>query len=137
MSQKAVQGGIQLPDVTGSGTMAQLLAGNVGRRVEAEFWVGSNAVEKKSGVLAAASDQYIVLYDPETGGDVVCEFYSLRFMHFLPDNAVHSPAQERENAGESPETDAEITQSVRPVSAPARVSQAAFNYARRKCQKLE
>ena len=135
MSEAPQRGQITLPNpTTGEGTMRNLLAENLGREVVAEFLVGMDTTERKSGILYAVSDEYIVLYDDVNLVDIVCDRYSLRFISFyLPgarpglNEPVPLPSAQTKQAPASAVLAARARQP----------TQAAFHYARSRTQKLE
>ena len=55
----------------------------IGRSVRAQFLVGENLLQDRTGVLTEVGASYLVLRTPETGVLVVCDVYSLRFMDVL------------------------------------------------------
>ena len=130
MSEISLEGSVQLPQGENSGSMIRLLQANLGRQVAAEFWVGSYEIIVKCGILTAVSENYLILYDTESQTDIVCDFYSLRFVTFCTAGA-------RTDAGETlPEASAPVeTQAVSAATRPH--AQAALNYTRRKSRKLE
>ncbi|MEG0742621.1 MAG: hypothetical protein RSC91_11445 [Clostridia bacterium] len=138
MSEAPQRGRITLPNTTTSeGTMRNLLAENLGREVLAEFLVGMDTIERKSGILYAVSDEYIVLYDDVNLVDIVCDRYSLRFISFYLPGA-------RPGLNEPMPIPSADAKSSRPIPASAvlaararQPTQAAFHYARSKAQKLE
>lgn len=137
MSETQTTDRIELPTGENSGSMIRLLESNIGRWVTAEFFVGSNSLISKSGILMAVSENYLVLYDDATGTEIACDFYSLRFVTFYPlSERPGAASQAQESQTEGTTTDAQgIRQNVSaPVCTP---TQAAFNYARRKSRRLE
>lgn len=138
MSETSLEGGVQLPQGENSGSMIRLLQANLGRQVAAEFWVGTYEIIVKRGILTAVSENYLILYDDENQTDIVCDFYSLRFVTFCAAGA-------RTDAGESGGTAETASADTSASSAGAQAAsamlrphaQAALNYTRRKSRKLE
>ncbi len=54
-----------------------------GRSVRAQFLVGENLLQDRTGILIEVGASYLVLRTPETGVLVVCDIYSLRFLDVL------------------------------------------------------
>lgn len=134
MSQTQPGSIFQIPSDESSGTMVGILQANAGQRVTAEFVIGTEDTTARSGILASASPEYLVLQDPETGNSTVCDIRTLQFVRFLSAQT-DTDASADKNAAQP---NAAIG-SVQPVSQGYRSSQsqAAFNYARRKSQRLE
>lgn len=139
MSETQTIGRIALPDGENSDSMIRLLEGNIGRRVMAEFFVGTDTLILKSGILSAVSENYLVLYDDEAGTDIACDFYSLRFVTFYPlrersDEADQAPEEQTEQTPLNAQTIRGVQNVSTPMCTP---TQAAFNYAKRKSRRLE
>lgn len=140
--QQAQTQGIQLPQEQAQATMVQLLMENIGRSVVAEFMTGLNEMVCKRGEIRAASENYLILTDAATGVEIACDMYSLRFVAFCPTDAAQNETTTQEATPEAqaqPETEAPTQPGgVEAVFATARpLTQAAFNYARRKTRRIE
>ena len=137
MSETGLGGNVQLPQGENSGSMIRLLQANLGRQVAAEFWVGSYEIIVKCGILTAVSENYLILYDAENQTDIVCDFYSLRFLTFCAAGARNGAGESGESS-ETPSPDTSASAGTQTVSAiPRPRAQAALNYTRRKTRKLE
>lgn len=137
MSEISLEGSVQLPQGENSGSMIRLLQANLGRQVAAEFWVGSYEIIVKCGILTAVSENYLILYDTESQTDIVCDFYSLRFVTFCTAGA-RTDAGETTDAAQTTPPEASTSIGTQAASAATRPhAQAALNYTRRKSRKLE
>lgn len=138
------------------GSIQQILAENLGKKVDCEFLVGADATEMKSGILQYVGTGYIVLYDETSGKHIICDACSIKFATlYPPQQAVPDTSQgtaptpddaTRQPATEVPQSGAQETRQtptpaqpmqisgVQPVNARAQ-SQAAFNYAKRKARR--
>lgn len=138
------------------GSVQQILAENLGAKVDCEFLVGADSTETKSGILQYAGTGAIVLFDEASGNYIICDAYSIKFVTlYPPQQAVPDPSREttpapddatKQPATEAPQSGAQGTQQtptpaepmqisgVQAVNARAR-SQAAFNYAKRKARR--
>lgn len=74
-------GGGQLQNGMYSG-FADILANNLGYYVICEFLIGTNNIVYKDGILYAAGNNFLTLYQEEEDRYVVCDFFSLRFVNF-------------------------------------------------------
>lgn len=142
MSRLQQTQGVQLPQEQTQATMVQLLLKNIGRSVIAEFMTGLNEMICKKGEIRAASENYLILTDANTGAEIACDMYSLRFVTFCPMENTQSETETQEAAPEAqtqPETQSPIpVNGAEAVFATARpLTQAAFNYARRKTRRIE
>lgn len=138
------------------GSIQQILAENLGKKVDCEFLVGVDTTETKSGILQYAGTGCIVLYDETSGNHIICDACSIKFVTLYPPEQV-GPGTSRETAPtpddatrqpatEAPQSGAQGTRQTpapaqpmqisgaQPVNARAR-SQAAFNYAKRKARR--
>ncbi|MCI5956950.1 MAG: hypothetical protein MRZ54_08190 [Clostridiales bacterium] len=137
MSEISLEGSVQLPQGENSGSMIRLLQTNLGRQVTAEFWVGSYEIIVKCGILTAVSENYLILYDTESQTDIVCDFYSLRFVTFCAAGA-RTDAGETADAAQTTLPEASTPIGMQAFSTATRPhAQAALNYTRRKSRKLE
>lgn len=127
MSETQQERIFQVPQGEAGETLAQVLQANLGMEVSVDSAVGQSCITTQSGLLFAASAQYIVLYDPETGGYLLLTFDTVQAVHFLPGGA-QTPAAEAPNTTGS---------AVQPVAAYRTQAQAAFQYAKRLSQRIE
>lgn len=129
MSQIPAQSVFQIPSDEGNATLTRILQANAGQRVAAEFVIGTEETATRTGILTSATPEYLVLQDPDSQTSTVCDVRTLQFIRFFP------PQSGASAEGTPP---AQNTPSVQPVGSGYRSqSQAAFNYARRKSQRLE
>ena len=63
-------------------SLAEILANNLGYYVICEFLIGTNNIVYKDGILYAAGNNFLTLYQEEEDRYVVCDFFSLRFVNF-------------------------------------------------------
>lgn len=129
MSQNPAETVFQIPSDEANATLTRILQANVGLRAAAEFVIGTEEMVMRTGILISASPEYLVLQDPDSQISTVCDVRTLQFIRFFPaqSGALDEGAPPAQNAP-----------SVQPVGNgyPSQ-SQAAFNYARRKSQRLE
>jgi len=129
MSQIPAESVFQIPSDEANATLTRILQANAGLRVAAEFVIGTEETATRTGILTSATSEYLVLQDPDSQTSTVCDVRTLQFVRFFPPQAGAS-VDEIPPVPNAP--------SVQPVSAGYRSqSQAAFNYARRKSQRLE
>lgn len=81
------QGGFEMPDTlqgappaSEKGYVPYYLASNIGKRVRAEFIVGTNQYMDKTGVLTEVGINYFVLYDEASRTNTMCDLYSVKFV---------------------------------------------------------
>ena len=63
-------------------SLAEILANNIGYYVICEFLIGTNNIVYKDGILYAAGNNFVTLYQEEEDRYVICDFFSLRFVNF-------------------------------------------------------
>ena len=54
----------------------------IGRKVTAEFLIGTNTLVDKTGTLLAVGANYILINEIETDDILLCDFYSIKFIKF-------------------------------------------------------
>ena len=74
-------------DIAGSTVTAEqlqymngLLRTQIGKRVTAEFIIGSSQNVTRTGVLTAVGNNYIIISEHDRNDYVVCDFYNLKFL---------------------------------------------------------
>ena len=84
------QGRVVLPDTvqgpppsTEKGYIPNYLARNIGRNVKAEFIIGTSQFIDKSGILTEVGINYFVLRDVNSGTNIMCDLYSVKFVTVL------------------------------------------------------
>ncbi|MDD3335085.1 MAG: hypothetical protein PHI98_06145 [Eubacteriales bacterium] len=147
MSEAQTNGRIQIPDANPESpvtNMQQLLAANIGKEIVGEFLIGADSIEEKSGILYAVRPDYFVLFDDRNLVYVVCDIYALRFATFyLPGTrpGAKNGATETTSLREPAPADGGNGRAVTAAAmAPLRTTpngQAAFQYAKRKANRLE
>ena len=58
----------------------QFLSTQIGRRIKADFLIGTNMLLDKTGVLLEVGANYILINETATDDYVVCDYYSLKFV---------------------------------------------------------
>ncbi len=88
--QPITQGGFNIPETlqgpppsTEKGYIPYYLASNIGRKVRAEFIIGTSQFTDKTGELAEVGINYFVLYDVNSRTYIMCDMYSVRFVTIL------------------------------------------------------
>lgn len=120
---------IQIPQGEAGATILQVLQANIGMEVSVDYVIGGSCVSTQGGTLYAATAQYIALYDAESGAYALSPLNSAQTIRFLPGGA-QTPAAEAPQAN--------TTSGVQPVNGGYRAqAHAAFNYAKRKSQRIE
>jgi hypothetical protein len=71
------------PTVMSPGYTPAYLKTQIGKRVRAEFNIGSNLYIDKTGVMKEVGVNYFVLEDNVTHAMIMCDLYSLRFLTSL------------------------------------------------------
>lgn len=64
------------------GSMQQILGQNVGEYVVVEFLIGTSMIMRKQGILYHVGVSYVTLYDDQTKIFIVCDIFSVKFVHF-------------------------------------------------------
>jgi hypothetical protein len=54
----------------------------IGRKVTAEFLIGTGTLVDKTGTLLAVGANYILINELETDDILLCDFYSIKFIKF-------------------------------------------------------
>jgi len=72
------------PTVLDPGYVPAYLRTQIGKRVRAEFNIGTNMYMDRTGILREVGISYFVLEDNITGVRVMCDLYSLKFLSSEP-----------------------------------------------------
>ncbi len=64
------------------GSMQKILSDNVGEFVVIEFLIGTEQIMRKQGILYFVGTSYVTLYDEEANNFIVCDIFSIKFVHF-------------------------------------------------------
>jgi hypothetical protein len=72
------------PPISEPGYIPYFLRQNIGRNVLAEFIVGTNMYQDKTGIITEVGVNYFVLRDQNFNADVMCDLYSVKFVTILP-----------------------------------------------------
>lgn len=56
------------------------LRGQIGKLVRVQFLIGTSNLQDRTGVLTQVGTSYIVLRSLETGTDIFCDIYSIKFV---------------------------------------------------------
>lgn len=82
-------------------SFSEVLVKNIGSFVVCEFLIGNDGLVEKYGILFAAGNNFITLYDREYDNYTVCDFYALKFLtiynskvrppYFVPRNQQQRP----------------------------------------------
>ena len=54
----------------------------IGKRITAEFLIGSNTIESRTGTLIGVGANYILLSEFPSNNILSCDFYSIKFIRF-------------------------------------------------------
>lgn len=65
------------------GSFQQLLASNIGNRVRIDFMIGSSNMTSQTGIIYAATSQYVVLRSLTAEVYVACDNFSIKFITFI------------------------------------------------------
>lgn len=69
------------------GSIQSILARNVNQFVVIEFLIGTAEIVRKHGVLCHVGTSYVTLYDETSTNFIVCDIFSIKFVHFyMPGN---------------------------------------------------
>ena len=71
------------PTVMSPGYTPAYLRSQIGKRVRAEFAIGSNLYTDRTGILREVGVSYFVLEDLVTRAMIMCDLYSLKFLTSL------------------------------------------------------
>ena len=52
----------------------------IGKLVRIQFLIGTNSMQDRTGILTQVGASYVVLRSLETGTDVLCDLYSIKFV---------------------------------------------------------
>ncbi len=66
------------------GSMQMILSDNLGEYVIIEFLVGTGGISRKQGLLHSVGTSYLTLYDEQQNSYIVCDIFSVKFVHFFP-----------------------------------------------------
>lgn len=58
----------------------QFLSTQIGRKIKADFLIGTNMLLDKTGILLEVGANYILINETATDDYVVCDYYSLKFV---------------------------------------------------------
>ena len=75
-----------LPDLNSQpfrGSFQQLFLMNVGKTVKIDFLVGSANLVSQTGVIQAATSQYVLLYQAARDTFIACDNFSVKFVTFF------------------------------------------------------
>ena len=61
-------------------SFTEVLVRSIGYFVVCEFLIGTGGLVEKSGILYAAGNNFITLYDRESDSYTICDFYALKFV---------------------------------------------------------
>lgn len=61
-------------------SFSDVLVRSIGYFVVCEFLIGTGGLEEKSGILYAAGNNFITLYDRESDSYTICDFYAVKFV---------------------------------------------------------
>ena len=64
------------------GSLQQALSENLGQFVVVEFLIGTQNIERKSGILYAVGSSFLTLFEEQTQTFVVCDMFSVKFVTF-------------------------------------------------------
>jgi hypothetical protein len=56
----------------------------IGRRVKIEFILGTNMLIDREGTLLQVGISYVVIKEVDTGNEVMCDIYSIKFVNTFP-----------------------------------------------------
>ena len=62
--------------------MNGFLRTQIGRKVTAQFLIGTNTLVDRTGTLLAVGANYILINETETDDILLCDFYTLKFIKF-------------------------------------------------------
>lgn len=52
----------------------------IGKLVRVQFLIGTNSLQDRTGILTQVGTSYIILRSLETGTDIFCDIYSIKFV---------------------------------------------------------
>lgn len=52
----------------------------IGKLVRVQFLIGTNSLQDRTGILTQVGSSYIILRSLETGTDIFCDIYSIKFV---------------------------------------------------------
>lgn len=52
----------------------------IGKFMRVQFLIGTNSLQDRTGILSQVGNSYIVLRSLETGTDIFCDIYSIKFV---------------------------------------------------------
>ena len=61
-------------------SFSEVLRRSLGYFAVCEFLIGTGGLVEKYGILVVAGDNFVTLYDPDTGRYTTCDLYSLKFV---------------------------------------------------------
>lgn len=64
------------------GSFLSVLRDNLGYYVVIEFLIGTGNLVEKEGILYAAGNNFVTLYEQETDRYIVCDLFSIKFVTF-------------------------------------------------------
>lgn len=70
------------------GSFLSVLEDNLGYYVVIDFLIGTTELVSRSGILYAAGNNFVTLYEPDTNHYVVCDLFSIKFVTFYPGDYV-------------------------------------------------
>ncbi len=74
-----------------AGSFQEILSMNLGYYVICEFLVGTQQIVVKQGILYQVGTSYMVLYNRAEETYTICDFYSLKFVTFVPEKTIGTP----------------------------------------------
>lgn len=80
------------------GSFLSVLEQNLGYYVVIDFLIGTTELISRSGILYAAGNNFVTLYEPDSNHYVVCDLFSIKFVTFYPG---YSPYSRNGNGGYS------------------------------------
>lgn len=64
------------------GSMQAILSHNVGEYVVVEFFIGTERLMRKQGLLYYVGTSYVTLFDDINNNFIVCDIFSIKFVYF-------------------------------------------------------
>ncbi len=80
------------------GSFLSVLEQNLGYYVVIDFLIGTTELISRSGILYAAGNNFVTLFEPDSNQYVVCDLFSIKFVTFYPG---YSPYNRNQNGGYS------------------------------------
>ena len=78
-----------------------MLARNIGRQVIISFLIGTQETIVTHGILYEVGNDYIVIYNPDRRSYITADFYSIKFVEFVPEASGNTMMQDNTNQNEN------------------------------------